>query len=741
MQTRTPTAQHVVYETAGLELCMASDGSINAVTCGGNDLPLLDLPGGFDIAEYGGAEKGARVLEPASRSTNGGLAFSYEEAKLALTVDIEQKEGYLEFHGKLKDTSERDRALIVSFTHPVNAWGWNWWDDPARARPVAHGIHYTNYSFLGERRDIPVSSMPFSAFSPHPSGSGLALAVPMHHPRLFRLSYGTERGYRVEFNLGLSPATDKFPGEADFTVILYSCDPVWGLRSAAEKYYSFFPELCTKRVPREGVGSAVISKEFLPSAEDLEKYGIAFVWTGNDPVEQDPAFMHYLRENGLLSLKHREPWARWHLVYPFEGHPWHDQFPGRRRDLSVTPAQPSVEEELALLREETRMPECVMDGNPQILGPVREVAQATLNCMVHDEHDRPRLTLWHFWSQGGWHSQIPLNVDPDIPEPNRATMARRYQFQNMDYWDDPEANVANMISWDSTGDWTGFHLEDFRRDNFKYLDEPLSFHYGTGRLMALCGFHNFEMAQQWCEEVRAKDRYLKANTGPQALLFLGQFLDLAGWERSPDDKDEGDMLLLRCLMYQKPCFFYRRGREDGLRKMLTYGLYPSSAPLFPPAEAPPSKQAEYEAQRQLYLKYARLSIRIAAAGWQPVTHARAIPSRPENDYRHGTRMKLLDLGGKTYYQSADDTYEAPNQDFGMERFGDGSNGLYFTLRSHSRYEEAIVFIDLASLGIAGKELAPIELVDGRHFVWEVCDRWLRLVAPIEHSETLVFGLQ
>ena len=740
MKTGTPSSQSIVCKTSGLELRMSGDSSINAIAGGEKGVALLDLPGGFEVAEYRGAEKGAQVLEPVSLSTNGGPTFSYDEEKLTLSVDIEEAEGYLKFHGKLKDTSGEDRALIVSFTLPVNAWGWTWWDDLDRTRVITHGVQYANYSFLGERRDIPISQIPFSTISHHPGGSALALAVPLHHPRIFRFNYSTDKGYRVEFDLGLSPATEKFPGEADFTFILYPCDPVWGLRSAAEKYYSFFPELYTKRVPREGVGSSEICREFMPPAADLEKYGIAFVWTGNHPIEQDPEFMRYLRENGVLSLKHREPWARWHLVYPFKDHPWYDQFPGRRRDLSTIPVQPSVEEELEMLREEAKAPEEVRDGNDQIPGPVCEVAQATLNCLVYDEHDRPRITLWHLWSAGGWHSQIPLNVDPDIPELNRATMARRYQFQNMEYWGDPDANVANMISWDSMTDWTGFHLEDFRRENFKYADEPLSFHYGTGRPMILCGFHDFEMAQQWCREVRAKGGYIKSNTEPQAMLFAGQFLDLAGWERSPDQKDETDMLLVRCLMDQKPWFFYRRGTEDGLRKMLTYGVYPSSAPLLPSGESTPSEQAEQWEMQRLYLKYARLSIRIAAAGWQPVTHARAVPSRPEDDYRHGTRMKLVEIGGRTYFQSEDDTYEAPNGEFSTERFGDGSKDLYFTLRSHCRYDGAIMLIDLRSLDVSRKALNPVELVEGRDLVWDVCDDMMRIIVPITSSETLVLSL-
>jgi hypothetical protein len=733
----------VVAKTAGRELRVARDGAIRAVANAGKPLPLLDLPGGFEVAEYLGARREARVLRPLPHPTRGGLAWSYDGAKLTLSVDIQETPGYLRFHGKLKDTSGKDRALIVAFTLPINAWGWTWWDDPDRVRRVTHGVRYTSYSFLGEKRDIPISRLPFATLADPASNTGLALAVPQHHPRISRFSCDADRGYRVEFNLGLSAATRKFPGEADFTFLVYPCDAVWGMRAAAERYYGFFPELFTKRVPRDGGSIHLEGGRFgAPAAaalvppDVLDEYGVGYAWVRSTPIQQDPALMRYLRENRLLSIKHREPWARWHLVYPNPQHPWYDLFPKRRVDLSGIPPQPSTDEELAMLREETRMPANVLDGNDQIPGPVRDVAQATLNCLIYDEHDRPRITLWHRWSQG-WHSQIPLNVDPDIPEPNRATMARRYQFPNMEGWGNPDANMANLVSWDSLTDWTGFHIEDFRRDNFQYLDEPLSFHYGTGRLMTLCGFHDFEMAQQWCREARAKGGYIMSNTEAQALLYCGQFLDLAGWERSPDNQSEEDMLLLRCLMDQKPCFLYRPGTEVGLRKMLAYGIYTADVPL-PGGAGARGRAQEY---RQLYLKYARRSIQIAAAGWQPVTYARAIPARPADDYRNGTRMKLLKIGDGTYYQSVGDTYETPNTQFSMERFGDGTKDLYFTLRSASDFRQAIVFVDLASLGLAKEAVKPVELIEGRSLVWDVQNGMMRIVLPITRAETLLLSLR
>lgn len=730
-----------VYEAPGLRLVFGDDASVKSVTNHGRNVPLLGIPGGFELAEYEGAASGAHALKPSVASTDDGFRLSYEEGALTLAVDVEELPSHIRLHGRLEKTTEPDRALIVSFALPVNAWGWSWWDDTARVRRVDYGVEYADYGFLGERRDIPVSRMPLSAIADHTAGTGLALAVPIDEPRIFRFSCSTQGGYRVEFNLGLSSATEKFPNSADFTILIYAADPVWGLRSAAETYYGFFPEAYARRVPRDGVSTWRISKKFMPPPDYIDKWGIAFRWTRSRLVEQDPEFMRYLRKNGITALRHREPWARWHLVYPFKKHPWYDQFPDRRRDLSTRPDQPPLDEELAMLVEETAAPPDVKDGNDQIPGPVRDVSQATLNCLTHDENDRPRIGLWHKWRAGGWHSQILQNVDPDIPEPNRATMARRYQFPNMAYWDDPDANVPDMISWDSMTFWTGFHVEDFHRGNFKYLDEPLSFHYGTGKLMTLIAFHDFEMARHWCKEVRSKGRYIQANSEPLALLFLAQFIDTVGQEFHPNYLDESEMRLTRLAMGQKPCNYFRDASEFGLRKMLAWGIHPSSAPDDSLEGLPAAERTWLKEKQRLYMKYARPAIRIANAGWHPLTHARAVASRPADDYIEGTTVQRLEVGGRTCWKSVDETYQAPGDLFNVERFGDGSDGLYFTLRSYAYlYSGAILYIDLQSLGIADKRLIPVELIERRKLSWDEHDGMMRILTPVTYSETLVISL-
>ena len=259
------------------------------------------------------------------------------------------------------------------------------------------------------------------------------------------------------------------------------------------------------------------------------------------------------------------------------------------------------------------------------------------------------------------------------------------------------------------------------------------------KLMTIMAFHDFEMAGEWCREARAKGRWIQANSEPLALLYLAQFIDAVGQEYRPDHIDESEMRLTRLAMGSKQCFYFLDASEPGLRKMLAWGIHPSSAP--DESDDAAAGKDELENRQRLYLKYARPAIRIANAGWRPLTHARAVASRPETDYEWGTKLERVEVDGKAFLKSVDDTYEAPGELFNVERFGDGSDVVYFTLRSYSTlYKGAIVYVDLDALGLAGKGLVPSELIEGRTLTWDERDGMMRIVAPVTYLETLVISL-
>src|SRR5207302_608940 len=76
------------------------------------------------------------------------------------------------------------------------------------------------------------------------SSAAFSLAVPMG-PVMDRFTYDDSYGFCLTYDLGLSPAATKTPSKATFSFWIYSHNPKWGMRSAAEKYYALNPACFT----------------------------------------------------------------------------------------------------------------------------------------------------------------------------------------------------------------------------------------------------------------------------------------------------------------------------------------------------------------------------------------------------------------------------------------------------------------------------------------------------------------
>jgi hypothetical protein len=705
----------------GLALTFDDTGRVVEVSVGGKRLPArIGLAGarpeagGFwvtPVREPDGSV-GERVPVRGRLERVGDAArLSAELVEPAVSVKALLKGGgpYIDVNVEFRATTDQDQAFTVEFVLPLAAEeGWLWEQDLETSLAIEPGKTYANLARLGTRNEIPVNQLPFSALAA--GDVGLSLAVPMHSPRVFRTSFephGPERpsGYVVAFDLGLTQTTSKFPGRADVRFVIYRNDPgatprQGAFRSAAQRYYDFFPELYTKRVTNEGSWGH-FQKALTTVPGLVEDFAAAFCGTGDVTLKKEE--YEAAKALDINVAKHREPWAWWHLVYYLPGYRTDDPSPWRDYFIAIPegddrPGQPALEEELALIGRQATAPLEVKDGNDQIPGPLSEVARAAKNCFILDADGNPVRINWHRWTQG-WHSQWPLNVDPDIPKPNRKDCARTYQFQNMATWSDPEAYHVNGISWDSLTNWTGFRLEDYNRENFQYVDVPLTFSRKTGRVVAIKGFHDFEMADAWCAEVRAKGRFIRANTDLQPWLFCGQFIEVMGIERSADRVRDSEAALVRVLCYRKPASYYNNVGEAGMRRCLFYGVHPGGLQVLNSPE-------EAERARPLFKKYAPLIRTIALAGWQPITGA---------EDRSGTAK--------------------------VERWGDPKDVTYFTLRTVADAGGTVqLAVNLRALGLGDAKVAVTELVEGREVTSEKSGDYLLLSVPINASETLLLKL-
>ncbi len=171
---------------------------------------------------------------------------AFAEAGLTLEAAYASAGGYLSFSAKIADHTGRNRAIEVGYEWPCEAKSWIWADHLRQSRAVQEAIVYrTTYSCPAGPGYA--SLFPFCALSR--GAVGLSVGVPLSQgPRVYVLEYNPERRcLAVRFYLGLSPQNKKMPGQAWLSFMLYAHDGAWGLRSAAEKFYRFFPQQFARR--------------------------------------------------------------------------------------------------------------------------------------------------------------------------------------------------------------------------------------------------------------------------------------------------------------------------------------------------------------------------------------------------------------------------------------------------------------------------------------------------------------
>lgn len=134
--------------------------------------------------------------------------------KLKLRAAFIPHPGHIEVDCELEDTSGSDRAVVVSFRLPFDANGW------------------TSFTDIHERQTI-------------------------EQTRAYHFGYKTA----------------KFPQRAKFNFILYRHDPRWGMRSAAQRYYRFYPQSFKKRTTYEGYLNYAGLERYDPATHQLGSAG------------------------------------------------------------------------------------------------------------------------------------------------------------------------------------------------------------------------------------------------------------------------------------------------------------------------------------------------------------------------------------------------------------------------------------------------------------------------------------
>ena len=285
------------------------------------------------------------------------------------------------------------------------------------------------------------------------SAAAFSLAVPMG-PLMYRFSYDDFDGFRITYDLGLSPATTKSPSKATVSFWIYTQNPKWGFRSAAEKYYALNPASFTS--PADALGAWVLGNSRpISSVPNWEDFGWAY-------HEQDDE-LDFDNHNGIVALHYINVASAYRDFPQYDGQP-----------------QPPYSVLIAGLQSDLTDSGATEDGVP-----VSKMAKSVFDTAPYDENGLQQLDYnGAFWKTTGL-QKFPMLPDPDIPG-SRYGIVKQYSVDNRIAAAQSAGNTLDGFFLDNIG-LTFANVESYRRSLWAYLDTPLSFSYATRKVTAYSG--------------------------------------------------------------------------------------------------------------------------------------------------------------------------------------------------------------------------------------------------------------
>ncbi len=656
----------------GLRISFAPDGTLQQVQIVRKGFFGM---GGFLVAEPTEPEKLQWTLLKGNAERKGDtLVLQLGGIGLELTATFVERPDAIFCEGSIRNLTNSDRAIILAFALPLNASGWQWWDNLRTARRADEKLstRYTATVRYGNRGEH--SPYPFCALNTEDAGIalGVALDLPVVHRFVYEFvgadvkpsakSEELQGQLRIEWDFGLSPdggtrdagrgTRERQPNTAVFKFAIYALDePRWGMRAAADKFYRLFPESFRVRVKRFGIWMPFTD---ITKIADFEDFGFAY-----HEGAQNPDFN---RQHGFYNFRYEEPWSAWFFLPP------------------DAPTNLTVEQLFAYPNKHEQHP---------------NLAEIVKTCGIQDEQGRFSMRVEKtdpvHWAGGQTLYNFLVNADPDIGrdegrgtrdgETKARTMNRTLQTVLSD-------ERLDGVYFDGFGEWV-MPNENYRRDHWRVADFPLTFSWRTKQPTQLAAFGIYEYLAYAAEQLHAAGKLVMANGFGYGFPFHAHWVDVGGneirWTRQRDDFAFFDYR--RVLAYRKPFlplnneFFDREFTaevaEDYFRWALFYGFPPSCFAPGAGAFGNYWNNPEFHNRdRHLFRRYVPLIVRLCEAGWEPVTHALS-----DNE-------KVL-----------------------VERFGRWSEGnLHFTVYNASdQMQNAVVAIDAAKLGLSERDIRNLTI--------------------------------
>jgi hypothetical protein len=170
-----------------------------------------------------------------------------------------------------------------------------------------------------------------------------------------------------------------------------------------------------------------------------------------------------------------------------------------------------------------------------------------------------------------------------------------------------------------------------RRDHWATADVPLVPSFRDRAPALLGGFSHYELYAAIAQAMRSRGKYVLANTFAHAHSFYAHLFDVLGaGESNTLDvfHNVENLSYCRALAYHKPVshmnYAYLKtdvplaDKQRAIHRNLVYGVWPGTGDG--------GRLEPIEAIRPLYRRYMPIFRALAAAGWEPVTYARAQPA-------------------------------------------------------------------------------------------------------------------
>ncbi|MCS7265798.1 MAG: hypothetical protein NZ805_13310, partial [Armatimonadetes bacterium] len=590
----------------GLGLSLGKSGEILQVRIGGKVLGTASetVPTGLLVRDVNRKDEPPKMVGGKVTQKGSEIHQHSNLADLGLEVSATYKsEGnWLEISGKIADLRKEDRAITVYFALPVIKGQWQWWDSVASFRTEndeTGELHYLErgmgYGLNGSHSKYPLGALTL------PKQGGLTLAIRMDEPAVHRIVYNPQLGlFYIAIDLGLVPekSIDGSPlWEVPFRFLLYRHDPEWGFRSALQRYYEFFPQFFVKRVKREG-GWYVWGN--MAETEGALEAGFAFHWG-----PRDEKAVKWDNEHGTLALFYIESQTYQQSHQDFERAPTFSDVVNRLRKLAEGDA-----DEIERVAKTSYIVYPLAYTGEDLKQKIRETAYVVLQSLNQDAFGRPYFVVNRLpWMGNRWGAILSCNLAPELPEGKGWFNIHKVilpAFEAMER----AGGRYDGLALDSLGGYGNLSYVNYRREHFRYSRLPLSFSASDHKPVQVAFFTTVEWLRELAQIAQKRGWVLMANcswgTTPGWLTFAAPYLDIFGAEH-PKFADPD---FIRAIAYQKSCtdLPYEPRPEWEVAWHMLHGIFPG-----------------HGNDLKILRKYAPILQRLAKAGWQPITGARANP--------------------------------------------------------------------------------------------------------------------